>query len=153
MPSPAGASLPGRGRPLGSRLLQIKEIQFMRMSVAVTALVVSFAAGLAQAAETFNVAYHVERVDAAKLSIDRCAEIVQREAGDQGYLYAVDRTPGKLTVLSGGPRRGGASLLVYCIAVDGKTVHVVQGIDYQGRKGEAGGLADRIHQALLEAGR
>ncbi|MBR2814219.1 MAG: hypothetical protein IKE60_06185 [Reyranella sp.] len=128
----------------------------MRMLIASTALVFGFATGLAprltQAApDTFNVAFNVERIDAAKLSIDRCAEIAQQEAGDQGYSYSVNRTPGKLMVVSGGPAQGGASLLVYCIAVDNKTAYVVQGIDYQRQKGSAGRLADRIHKALLEA--
>lgn len=57
----------------------------MRMLIASTALVFGFATGLApgltQAApDTFNVAFNVERIDAAKLSIDRCAEIAQQEA-------------------------------------------------------------------------
>lgn len=125
-----------------------------RISMACAALFLSLGLPTAHAAsDTFNVTYNVERADASKLSIDRCAEIVQREAGDEGYLHSVDRTPGKLVVVSGGPAEGGASLIAYCIAVDGKTAYVVQGIDYQRRKSAAGALADRIHEALTEAGR
>ena len=122
----------------------------MRLLIASTLVAFGFAPSLAQAAsDQFNVAYNVERVDAFRLSLDKCAEIAQREA--DGYVHSVDRTLGKLAVVSGGLAQGGASLLVYCIAVGDHTAYVVQGIDYQPEKGNAGALADRIHEALVEA--
>ncbi|MFE0014855.1 DUF6180 family protein [Mesorhizobium sp. NPDC059054] len=124
----------------------------MRMLMASAALFLGLTATFAQAAsDTFHVAYNVERADASKLSIDTCAEIARQEAGDFGYVHSVDRTPGQLIVVSGGPAEGGASFLVYCIAVDNKTAYVVQGIDYRRQKSDAGKLADRVHKALLEA--
>ncbi|MGN6764108.1 MAG: DUF6180 family protein [Rhizobiaceae bacterium] len=124
----------------------------MRLLIASTLVAFGFAPSLAQAAsDQFNVAYNVERVDASRLSRDKCADIAQREADGNGYVHSVDRTPGKLAVVSGGLAQGGASLLVYCIAVDDHTAYVVQGIDYQPEKGNAGALADRIHEALVEA--
>ena len=124
----------------------------MRLLIASTVVAFGFVSSLAQAAsDQFNVTYNVERVDASKLSLDECAEIAQREAGSNGYVHSVNQTSGKLAVVSGGLAQGGASLLVYCIAVDDHTAYVVQGIDYQQEKGNAGALADRIHEALLEA--
>ncbi len=126
----------------------------MRIVMASAALLLGLDTQLALAAsDPFHVAYNVERADASKLSTDTCAEIAQREAGDYGYVHAVDRTPGQLIVVSGGPADGGASFLVYCIAVDNKTAYVVQGIDYSRQKSSAGALADRVHKALLEAGK
>jgi len=126
---------------------------FVHKTIACAALALLPIATTAQAgpSDIFNVTYHVERAEASKLSLDRCAEIAQQGAADTGYVSSADRHPGKLIVVSGGPAEGGASFLAYCIAVDGKTASVVQGIDYRRQKSTAGALADRVHGSLVEA--
>lgn len=52
--------------------------------------------------------------------------------------------------MSGGADKRGA-FVVQCIAVDDKTVSVVQGIDYSQRKGPLGAFVDEVQAALLKA--
>ncbi|TDR89861.1 DUF6180 family protein [Enterovirga rhinocerotis] len=105
------------------------------------------------AANDFKLEYRVERTEAAALSLDQCADIVRKEAAEAGYTQSVDRHPGQLVTVTGGPSGGGSSFIVHCIAVDGKTVSVVQAIDYRGRGATAKRFADRVHAALTKAGR
>lgn len=49
----------------------------------------------------------------------------------------------------GADKRG--AFVVQCIAVDDKTVSVVQGIDYAQRKDLLGAFADRVQAAILQA--
>lgn len=115
--------------------------------------IVGLLATSAMAAQEFSLEYRVERRSAADLSLDRCADIAGREAEAVGYSRKVQRYPNQLAVVSGGPSGGGGSFVVYCIAVDDKTVQLVQVIDYQNRTGPAAAFADRVHRALLAAGR
>ena len=107
----------------------------------------------AMAAQEFSLEYRVERRSAADLSLDTCADIARREAAAVGYSQSVQRFPNQLAVVSGGPRGGGGSYVVYCITVDDKTVQLVQAIDYQNRAQPAAEFADRVHKALLATGR
>ena len=107
----------------------------------------------ATAAQEFSLEYRVERRSAADLSLDTCADIARREAAAVGYSQSVQRFPNQLAVVSGGPRGGGGSYVVYCITVDDKTVQLVQVMDYQNRAQPAAEFADRVHKALLATGR
>lgn len=118
--------------------------------VVMAAAAMSPAISPALAADDFNLTYHVERSDADKLSLDDCAAVAEKEAGIAGYAIAAQRFPGQLVVLSGGTPRVGA-LTVYCIAVEDKTVSVVQGTDYTGKKGRLAELADAIHLGMTKA--
>ncbi|WP_315760996.1 DUF6180 family protein [Sphingomonas sp. Y38-1Y] len=62
----------------------------------------------------------------------------------------VQSFPGQLVIVKGG-RTGAGAFVVQCIAVDGKTVSVVQGIDYQNRKAAIGQIADRAFAAIKGA--
>ena len=101
----------------------------------------------------FGLEYRVERASSAKLSLDTCLGVAKRESAKLGYAPAVEnRYPGQLAVFASGPAAGGASLMVYCIAVDQKTAFVVQAIDYsQPNSPAAKRTADRVHAALLSA--
>jgi hypothetical protein len=105
------------------------------------------------AASKFGLEYRVERASAAKLSVAACLDVAQRQSAALGYQTAVEnRYPGQLTVLASGPRAGGSSLIVYCIAVDQKTAFVVQAMDYsRPNSPDAARIADRVHAALLAA--
>ena len=100
------------------------------------------------AAEDFMITYHVERTPSKVLSLDECTDLLERQAKAAGYRVAVDRHAGQLGVVSGGPERGG-SFIAHCIAVDEKTVSVIQGLDYAPAKGPVGAFADRAHDALM----
>lgn len=107
------------------------------------------------ASERFALEYRVERTASAKLSIAECLDVAKRESAAVGYIPAVEnRYPGQLTTFASGPRQGGASLIVYCIAVDQKTAFVVQAIDYNRPSSpQSERIANRVHEALLAAAR
>lgn len=107
------------------------------------------------AASRFGLEYRVERTNAAKLSVAACLDVAKRESSAMGYEPAVEnRYPGQLAVFASGPRAGGSSLIVYCIAVDQKTAFVVQAIDYSRPNSPAAArIADRVHAALIAAGK
>lgn len=120
-----------------------------------TALAAAMLAGVvtpAFAGDDFQLTFHVERHDASALSVEDCGDVVEREASRAGLRAGAQRFEGKLAVVSGGADRRG-SFIVQCIAVDGKTVSVVQGIDYSERKGALGSWADATHAALSKAAR
>ena len=122
------------------------------------ALFAAFAASLATpaiASDKFGLEYRVERVDAARLSIADCLGVAQKASAAIGYLPATQKSyPGQLAVFASGPRAGGGSLTVYCIAVDRKTAFVVQALDYRREQSVAArSAADAVHQALLRASR
>lgn len=98
----------------------------------------------------FNLTYHVERTPAAQLSIETCGDTVAKAAGQAGLSANVAAFPGQLVTVSGGATGKGA-FVVQCIAVDDKTVSVVQGIDYQQEKGALGAFADQLAQAMAAA--
>lgn len=110
------------------------------------------AAAPAAAEDAFMVTYHVERAPSEALSLDACTDLIERQAQEAGYRVAVSRFEGQLGVVSGGPGAGGA-FVSHCIAVDDKTVSVVQGLDYSTAKGPVGAFADRVHKALVDAGK
>ena len=85
------------------------------------------------------------------MSVKGCGDVVEREAARAGLKAAAQRFKGKLAVVSGGADRRG-SFIVQCIAVERRTVSVVQGIDYSRSKGPLGGWADAT-QALVRAAR
>lgn len=122
----------------------------MRYPMIVIVALASTTAGLAEASD-FNLEYRVDRADSARMSLDRCADIVQGEAKAAGYTQTVSRYPGQLVTVTGGPGGGGSSFIVHCIAVDQKTVSVVQAIDYRGRQGATARFADRVQAALAKA--
>lgn len=97
----------------------------------------------------FMITYHVERTPANALSLDRCTTFIEGEAQEAGYRVVVSRHEGQLAVISGGPDAGG-SFVSHCIAVDDKTVSVIQGLDYSSAKGPVGDFADRVHKGLVE---
>lgn len=107
------------------------------------------------AASKFGLEYRVERADSGKLSLTTCIDTAKRESAALGYVPASEsRFPGQLTVFASGPAAGGASLIVYCIAVDKKTAYVVQAIDYnRPNSPQSVRVANRVHAALLAAGR
>lgn len=128
----------------------------MRIGV-VAAVVILATAGAGSpasaASERFGMSYHVERVDAARLPPNRCLAVAERASGALGYVTAMKQLhPGRLAVLASGPRGGGRSLVVYCIAVERKTAVVVQAIDYNRPNSIAAQrAADSVRQALLAA--
>lgn len=127
-----------------------------RVLAAVTAFVCLAAPIAASAAsQRFALEYRVERTASAKLSIATCLDVAKRESAAIGYVPAVEnRYPGQLTTFASGPAAGGASLIVYCIAVDQKTAFVVQAIDYnRPNSPQSKRIADRVHSALLAAAR
>jgi len=107
------------------------------------------------ASERFALEYRVERTASAKLGIGQCLDVAKRESAAIGYVPALEnRYPGQLATFASGPRQGGASLIVYCIAVDQKTAFVVQAIDYnRPNSPQSKRIADRVHGALLAAAR
>ncbi|WP_157476204.1 DUF6180 family protein [Lysobacter sp. Root690] len=109
----------------------------------------SSTAALAQE-NNFNVTYHVERTPAARLSLDTCSGVVTKAAQRAGLRANSQSTPGKLVTVVGGSESSG-TFVVHCIAVDDKTVSVVQGIDYQPQKGALGRFADQAFAALKAA--
>lgn len=107
------------------------------------------------ASDKFAFEYRVERADAGRLSIPACLATAQRASAQLGYVPMTAKTyPGQLAVFAAGPRGGGGSLTVYCIAVERKTAFVVQALDYSRPQSVAAKrAADAVHQALLQAGR
>lgn len=128
------------------------------MKVPVTALSVSVAALAAIATPAsaqngdFNLTYHVDRIPAAKLSIEACGRIVAQTARQARLSVDTQSFPKQLVSLKGGSGGSGA-FVVQCIAVGGTTVTVVQGIDYLNGKGPLGNFADRTRAALQAAAR
>ncbi|MES2036161.1 MAG: DUF6180 family protein [Pseudomonadota bacterium] len=125
------------------------------LTLAVAAGCLSLSATSASAASKFGLEYRVERTDSGKLSLDTCLATAKRASAAVGYAPAVEnRYPGQLAVFASGPAAGGASLTVYCIAVDRKTAYVVQAIDYsRPNSPQAKKVADQVHAALVAAGR
>lgn len=109
----------------------------------------SSTAALAQD-NNFNVTYHVERTPTSRLSLDTCGGVVTKAAQRAGLRASSQGTPGKLVTVVGGSASSG-TFVVHCIAVDDKTVSVVQGIDYQPQKGALGKFADQAFAALKAA--
>lgn len=107
------------------------------------------------AADKFGLEYRVERANAVNLDLATCLATAQRAATSLGYAQAMVKTyPGQLAVYAAGPKAGGGSLTVYCIAVDRKTAYVVQALDYNRPQSPiAKRAADTVHQALLRASR
>lgn len=105
------------------------------------------------ASERFGMSYHVERADAVRLSVGECLATAQSAAAALGYAESMRQLhPGQLGVFAAGPRAGGGSLTVYCIAVDRKTAFVVQALDYNRANSPAAQrAADAVRQALLRA--
>lgn len=101
----------------------------------------------------FGLEYRVERADAGKLTLAACLAISEKASAALGYVAAERKVyPGQLAVFASGPRKGGGSLTVYCIAVDRKVAYVVQALDYnQAQSSAARRAADSVHQALLRA--
>ncbi|WP_294300611.1 DUF6180 family protein [uncultured Sphingomonas sp.] len=100
----------------------------------------------------FSLTYHVERTPAARLSIDACAQAVTKVARQARLPVSAQRYPGQLVLVKGG-QRGVGAFITQCIAVDGKTVSVVQGIDYRAQRGAMGNFADRAFAAIKAAAR
>lgn len=98
----------------------------------------------------FHLTYHVERTPADGLSIDACGDAAVETARQAGFETDRQSVAGLLVTVQGGRQSVGA-FVVQCIAVDAKTVSVVQGIDYQPRKGALGRLADQALAALRTA--
>ncbi|TWS96314.1 DUF6180 family protein [Reyranella sp. CPCC 100927] len=105
--------------------------------------------GLAQNVD-FNLTYHVERTPAARLSIETCSNAVAQTARQAGLRVDVKNYPGQLATVVGG-RDGSGAFVAQCIAVDGTTVSVIQGIDYRKQKGSLGEFADRAFEAVKAA--
>lgn len=105
--------------------------------------------------EKFGLEYRVERTDTGRLSVPTCLKVAEAASARLGYVAAnKQHYPGKLAVFASGPRTGGGSLTVYCIAVDQKTAYVVQALDYNRQQSEAARrAADTVHKALLAASR
>ncbi|MDK8874352.1 DUF6180 family protein [Paracoccus sp. SSJ] len=95
----------------------------------------------------FSLTYHIERTPAAQLSIETCGSTVADAAAQAGLRAVSQSFPGQLVTVSGGAEGRGA-FVVQCIAVDDKTVSVVQGIDYQQAKGAIGDFADQAFAAV-----
>lgn len=110
------------------------------------------AMGHAQASK-FALEYRVERKASVKLGLGACVDTAKKASAALGYQPAMEnRFPGQLGVFASGPSGGGASLVVYCIAVDQKTAFVVQAIDYmRPNSPQAAKAADRVHAALMAA--
>lgn len=107
------------------------------------------------ASEKFGLEYRVERADAGKLTLATCLKTAEKASADLGFVAAERQIyPGQLAMFASGPRAGGGSLTVYCIAVDRKTAYVVQALDYnRSQSAAAKRAADSVHQALLKASR
>ena len=105
------------------------------------------------ASEKFGLEYRVEREDAGKLTLAACLAIAEKASAALGYVAAERKVyPRQLAVFASGPRKGGGSLTVYCIAVGRKVAYVVQALDYnQAQSSAARRAADSVHQALLRA--
>ena len=128
----------------------------MVRTLAIAAVTASLASAPAQAAsEKFGLEYRVERADAGKLTLATCLKTAEKASADLGFVPANRQTfPGQVAVFASGPRAGGGSLTVYCIAVDRKTAYVVQALDYnRAHSAAAKRAADSVHQALLRAAR
>lgn len=125
------------------------------LTLALAAVGLSLPASASAASSKFGLEYRVERADSGKLSLDACFATAKRASAALGYVPAVEqRHPGQLAVFASGPGGGGASLTVYCIAVDRKTAYVVQAIDYsRPNSPQAAKVANQVHSALLAAGR
>ncbi|MDG2521257.1 DUF6180 family protein [Caulobacter segnis] len=132
----------------------MKSLKLAGLALAGCALCLPASASWA-AASKFGLEYRVERSAAAKLSLSTCIDTAKRESAALGYAAAVEnRYPGQLAVFASGPNAGGASLIVYCIAVDQKTAFVVQAIDYNRPQSPAAArVADKVHGAILAAAR
>ncbi len=104
------------------------------------------------AADDFNLTYHVERFQTSALSLDACANTVAGNAASAGLTVSITNFPGQLSTVSGGATSAG-SFVAQCIAVDDKTVAVVQGIDYSQSKGGLGQFADQAFAAVQAAAR
>ncbi|WP_347137648.1 DUF6180 family protein [Paracoccus sp. SSK6] len=102
------------------------------------------------AEDDFFLTYHVERMLSDDLSLEECSSAVERAAGQADLTSRIDDYPGQLAVVTGGTKGVGA-FVVQCIAVDDRTVTVVQGMDYRQAKGDLGRFADRVHSELLDA--
>src|SRR4051812_46110869 len=125
----------------------------MRHAILLAALAVTSTGPAAARPDRFALEYRVERSDAGRLSIGKCMSTAQRASADLGYTPMTIKTyPGQLGVFASGPRGGGGSLTVYCIAVDRKTAFVVQALDYsRPQSAAANRAASAVHQALLQA--
>lgn len=101
----------------------------------------------------FGLGYNVERFEASRFSIDRCLATVEAASGSLGFVAAARKVhPGELAVFASGPRNGGGSLTVYCMAVGDKTASIVQVLDYSQRDSAAAQrTAETVHRALLRA--
>lgn len=104
------------------------------------------------AANDFSLTYHVERFQTSALGLEDCANTAAGQAASAGLAVGVTNVPGQLSTVSGGATSSGA-FVVQCIAVDDKTVAVVQGIDYRQSKGPLGQFADQVFAALQAAAR
>lgn len=118
-----------------------------RLMLSAAAMTLGLAAP-ALAQEEFFLTYHVERTDAAALSIESCGQIAADAARAAGLSADTTSFPGQLVTVSGGAKSVG-TFVVQCITVDAKTVTVVQGIDYQQTKGQIGSFADQTFAAII----
>jgi hypothetical protein len=127
----------------------------MRTILAFALAAAALATPALAASERFGLEYRVERADAGKLDLATCLATAQRAATSVGYVPAMTKThPGDLTVFAAGPRGGGGSLTVYCIAAGAKTAYVVQALDYNHPQSVAAKeVADVVYNALLRASR
>lgn len=98
----------------------------------------------------FHLTYHVERTPSGQLSIDACGAAVVAAAESAGLTAGTQSVAGKLVTVSGG-QAGEGAFTVQCIAVEGMTVSVVQGIDYRSDKGALGDFADQAYEAITDA--
>ncbi|MFC4257379.1 hypothetical protein GRI97_17315 [Altererythrobacter xixiisoli] len=128
---------------------------FIPAVAAIAALSAAGTTPAVAAGEQFGLSYHVDRLDTTKLSVADCLTTAQQASTALGYATTVRQLhPNQLGVLASGPRNGGASLTVYCIAVDRKTAVVVQALDHQqANSAAAQRVADNVRQAVLRAGR
>lgn len=125
----------------------------LSLAAAFGALALSFPA--TAASEKFGLEYRVERASAGRLSVPACLRTAEAASARLGYTPSNRQIyPGQLAVFASGPRSGGGSLTVYCIAVDQKTAYVVQALDYnRPQSASARRAADAVHGALLAASR
>jgi len=98
----------------------------------------------------FSLTYHVERTPAAQLSIETCGDVVAQMAQQARLRADTQSHPGQLVTIIGGDEGNGA-FIAQCIAVEGTTVSVVQGIDYRQQKGSLGNFADQAFAAVKAA--
>ncbi len=127
----------------------------MRFTTLTAGFILSgFALPAAAAAPQFGLEYRVERADSARLSLATCLATAKRASAELGYVTTMGNSyPGQLAMFASGPKGGGSSLIVYCIAVDRKTAFVVQAMDYNRPASAASArVADHVHRALLKAG-